>query len=516
MADLRRPEAYPPPRPKRIDLAATHISWVFLTEDAAWKVKRPVDFGFVDFTTIERRRHFCEEELRLNRRLAPDVYLDVVPVRRGPAGHAFTGDAEIVDWAVKMRRLPDARSAAALLAAGALGASDLARLAARLAPFYADAPVAPDEAPPEVFAANVEENLSQLAPFAGDPLDPDRLARVAAAQRRELGRLHPQLAARAAAGRVRDGHGDLRLEHVYVPADPDAPPFAIDAVEFNPRFRRADVALDAAFLAMELEGAGRGDLGAYFVHRFARETNDYELFPLLDLYVGYRALVRAKVACLLAADPATAADRARRKREEAARLLALAEAHTHAHARGARPVVIAVGGLTGAGKSTLADALAEALGLPALSSDLARKHLGGIAPREQAPPSLYTDAFTARAYDELVRRAGLVLASGRGVILDATFRSGEARAAARALAAAHDAAFLFVEAACRDEVLRARLRARAAGPAESDADERVLDQIRRTYAPPDELPARERLVADTERPAGEIVPEIRRRLGEGA
>jgi aminoglycoside phosphotransferase family enzyme/predicted kinase len=518
--DLLRPDRYPPPLPAKIDLRTTHISWVFLTEDTAWKVKRPVSLGFVDFSTADARRTCCEAEVRLNSRLAPGIYQGVAPIHRGPAGHALIGPGPVIDFAVKMQRLPDQRSAAALLAAGRLEPADLGRLAARLARFYREAPAAPagfDAV--TVMESNVEENLQQLADGGAGLLEPERLARVADRQRGDLRRHRDRMRQRQAAGRVRDGHGDLRLEHVYFPeggaGEPPPEPLVIDCVEFNARYRQGDVALDVAFLAMELRARDQPVLAEHFLYRFARESQDYDLYPLVDFFVSYRALVRAKIACLLARDPATSPARARRKESEAGRLLALADGHAQdAGARGPR-VVLAVGGLVGTGKSTLAESLAVALGLPVVSSDATRKFLAGVAPLTRAPAAAYDEAFTRRTYEEVEARAAAVLHSGRGVVLDATFRNPEQRARARALAIAAGARFLFVETTCDEPTLRARLRSRAAGSSESDAGEAVLDRLRGQFLPPVELPAREHRRVDTTRPTAALVAEIGELLAGG-
>jgi predicted kinase len=353
---------------------------------------------------------------------------------------------------------------------------------------------------------NVEENLSQLEAAAGEHLDRERLALVAAAQRRDLQRHHRRLIERQLAGKVRDGHGDLRLEHVYFVPEP----VVIDCVEFSEQFRVADVALDIAFLVMELRAAGRVELAEYFVHRFAQETNDHELYPLLDFYCAYRALVRAKIACLLAADQAVPADKRRRKAREAQELLALTQALESGSPE--RPTVLAVGGQIATGKSSLADGIAQALGLPVISSDVTRKGLGGLRPTDRGGPALYTPGFTERTYGEVIRRAGLVLDGGRGVILDATFRDPAQRRLARDLAAARDARFLFVETVCDEATRRARLRARALGPSASDADEQLLDRLRDAFVPADELPADERLQVLATRPLPALVDDVRARL----
>ncbi|HEY0714388.1 MAG TPA: AAA family ATPase [Polyangia bacterium] len=500
--DLLRPASYPAPTPREVALVSTHISWVFLTDDKAWKVRRPVDFGFVDFSTPEKRRRDCEEELRLNRRLAPDVYLGQASVHRDACGHNFLGRGDLVDHAVVMRRLDASSSAAALLARGELQPSHLTALAQCLAAFYQEAPERPELKTLAVLRHNVEENLQGLE-ASGHFLDSTLLATACASQRRALAALSERLDARRAGGHIRDGHGDLRLEHVYFPPVGRVP-LVIDAVEFSERFRCADTALDIAFLVMELLAAGRRDLAEGFAYQFARASQDYDFYPLLDFYVAYRALVRAKIACLLANDETSPPDKAARKRGEAIALLTLATAR----AESSGTVVVAIGGLVGAGKSTVAEALAQATGMPVVSSDHTRKHLAGLSASARGSPSLYTDDFTQRTRHELTRRAEQVLLSGRSVILDATFRISADRAKARALARTHGARFLFVEVTCDEATLQARLVTRATQSSESDADAAVLAKIRNQFTPPVELPPDERLVVDGRAPVATSVEPV--------
>jgi aminoglycoside phosphotransferase family enzyme/predicted kinase len=490
-AELARPGAFPPPAPRRVTLAATHASWVFLTEGEAWKVKRPVSFGFLDYSDADKRRHCCEEELRLGLRLAPDVYLGVVPVYLGPNGHSFVAPGTVVDHAVRMRRLPDSESAAALLLADRLSPRHLQRLADLLAEFFASAPATPQLGVPGILAANLAENQRQLRPYVDRIVDGDEVNALYHWQQGQLFANAGRLRERIDLGRIRDGHGDLRLEHVYFPED--AAPLVIDPIEFNRRFRCADVALDVAFLAMELDAGGRHDLAAFFLSSFARASNDYELYPLMDLYLAYRAQVRAKVACFVAGDPTTPPAKARRKAASARRLMALALRYRHNDQP--RPI-IAVGGPIGAGKSALAEALSRTLALPAISSDATRKHLGGVRATEPGGATLYSPEMDRRTLAEMLRRARLVVDSGRGVVLDATFRQRETRAAARALAEANGAPFLFVELVADAATLRARLRARKAGESVSDAREDLLERMLAEYDPPTELPEGQRLRLD--------------------
>jgi hypothetical protein len=493
--DLRRPEAYPAPRPARVTQVTTHISWVFLTDREVWKLKRPVDYGFVDYTTPARRRRCCEDEVRLNRRLAPDVYLGVVPVRLGPQGYGFGADGEIVDYAVRMRRLPDERSAAALLGRGALTAEHLTRLAARLARFFREAAPVPEWGALEAIRRNVTENFAQAEPFVDRFLSRGTFDAVRTWQLGFLEREPGRFRARVEEGRIRDGHGDLRLEHVYFEA---ADPLVIDCVEFNDRLRSGDTAGDVAFLAMELTARSRADLAELFLAAFALESDDHDLYGVVDFYAGYRAWVRGKVAAFLAADPSTPPEKAARKAEEARALFVLAR--SYAEGRTGAPPVVAVGGLIGSGKSTLAEALGRAAGTPVISSDRIRKALAGVRATERAPDGAYSAAFSVRTFGELFRRAAVVLESGRGVVLDATFRGRDLRLRARDLARRHGRRFLFAETVCDERTLRERLRRRAAAPSVSDAGEALLDRVRSEFEPVTELSVGEHVRIDTTGP----------------
>jgi aminoglycoside phosphotransferase family enzyme/predicted kinase len=502
--DLARPEAYPAPQPTTVTLVTTHISWVFITDHEVWKLKRPVDYGFVNYRSRDRRRRFCHEELRVNRRLAPDVYLGVVPVRVHKGVHSFTSTGTVVDYAVRMRRLSDSASAEELLRHGALTHERLAALSARLANFYAASGPGPSWGALDVLRGNVEENFDQVRPFIDRFVEPRTFEVVRSWQLGCLAQRAGAFEARQRQGRIRDGHGDLRLEHVYFEREE---PIAIDAIEFNERFRIADVAADVAFLAMELDARSRPDLAAGFLAAFARESDDYDLYSVLDFYLSYRAWVRGKVASFLAADPATGSEKARRKSQEAEKLFALARAYSVPRAEvGA---VIAVGGLIGVGKSTLAAALGRSFSTPVIDSDRTRKGLAGVPATQQAPAEAYTAAFTRQTYDEMFRRADVVLGSGRGLILDATFRDRKLRLRARDLAHRHGRQFRFVEAVCDDATLLARLRARAAGVSVSDATEGLLEQVRREFDPVNELGNGEHVRVHTTLPVSTQVAFVR-------
>jgi aminoglycoside phosphotransferase family enzyme/predicted kinase len=512
--DLCRPEAYPEPRPLAVELVETHLSWVFLTRDSAFKVKKPVSYSFVDFRRVEARRAACEAEVTLNRRLSSDVYLGVVPVRQSGGGLTLSGDGEIVDWAVHMRRLSDATRGDRLLARGALDARRVDALAERLARFHAEARCDTETAAfgalPTV-AGNVAENFRETTQMVGELMSPDE---ARALERSQLAFLRSQeslLARRMAEGRVRDGHGDLRLEHVYFE---EGDPRIIDCIEFSERFRFGDVCADVAFLAMDLVEHGRPDLGELFIARYARSAGDYDLYALVDFYEGYRAHVRAKVASYVANDADASHQLRLEKSAEARRHFILAVASARRSLL--PPMVVAVGGVIASGKSTVAEAIAEQMSCPVIDADRTRKHMLGVPETRRLDETAWSGAYdrsvTRRVYEEVMREAGVVLASGRSVVLDASFRSVQMRKDARALAHAHALPFLFVECHAGRATCLARLEERAKGAAVSDGRAAIFDDFCRAFDPVLELTDAEHAVVDTSRPWSTTLEELRPRV----
>ena len=514
--DLSRPEAYGEHEAGPVEVIATHISWVFRMPTEVFKVKRPVDLGFLDFRTIEARRRACDAELILNQRLAPAVYLDVVPIHRDAQGrHALKGDGQVVDWAVRMVRLPDLERADALLARGELGGGEIDRLATKLAEFHSSVRCDAETArhgQPDAIQGNVEENFAATRAW-GDRYLTEHDARAVERFQRDFLRGHVELLERRAREKhVRDGHGDLRLEHVYVDARRDIR--VIDCIEFNERFRFADVCADLAFLAMDLSWHGRSDLAERLLARYAQATDDYDLYAVVDFYESYRAYVRGKIAGMMAADP-DAPDEARARGAEEARryfLLALVADRRPV----VSPVVVAVGGMIASGKSTVADALGLALGAPVIDADRTRKHLLGVAPEHPVHDRAWEGAYglgvTNRVYDEVLRRADVVLASGRPVVLDASFRAAGQRDAARALAERHNVPFHFVECMASEEVCRDRLHRRAAGGGVSDGRLAIFDEFRARYEDVVELSPAQHIVLDTAQPLERSLAKLRATL----
>jgi uncharacterized protein len=489
-------------RPGEVGVRETHISWVFLAGDLAFKLRKAVTFPFLDYGTAERRRHMCEEEVRLGLRLAPDLYLGlraVVP-RDGGLALADAGDPSALEHVVAMRRFDEADTLAARLEAGRATEDDVREVARHIAEFHSAADPAPPGSfgPPQV-ASTVSENFTTLLAFADEIGDP----RLAAAHRFAVAFLHgrhSQLAARVGRGHVRECHGDLRAEHVILEAGAVA---IFDPVEFDPALREIDTAADLAFLVMELVEGGREDLAEALVQEYRSRGGDDGGDSLLAFYAAYRAWVRAKVACLRAAELPSGARRAR-EMEHARALAALGERLSW---RARRPFVLVTCGASATGKTHLAEALAAAAGVPHLSSDRLRKELAGIAPEERAPRREYSDEASMRTYEQLGARASAAAARG-GAIVDATFRR---RAHRDAFAAAYAGSPppVFVECRAPAAVVAERARRREGDPHRlSDATAEIALHQLLEFEPLDEVHPERHISVRTDRELSAVVDSV--------
>jgi aminoglycoside phosphotransferase family enzyme/predicted kinase len=518
--DLLRPGAYASiARSPTVQCIETHISWVFVLAEDVFKVKKPVRLGFLDFSTMRRRRSACEAEVCLNRRLAPDVYVGTVPIVRGDDGRGRVCTAQewatttlpAVDWAVHMKRLPDAERADTLLGKGALDREAIDAIAVALAAFHrgclSTAASARWGAPASI-ARNLEENFAQTRSRIEQYLSPREAGELRRWQRSFL-RGHSSLfSRRVAEGRVRDGHGDLRLEHVYLRG---CGVTVLDCIEFNKRFRFADVCADIAFLSMDLAGHGRVDLAERLLAVYARETNDFDLYALVDFYESYRAYVRGKIAAMIADDESVGRAVRQRAREEARRYFLLALSADRRSLL--QPAVVAVGGLIASGKSTIAECIGRELSAPVIEADRTRKGMLGIMAttrvEDQAWTGAYDPSFTETVYDEIIRRAGVVLDSGRPVVLDASFRSVSMRNAARDLARRYNVPFRFVECRATADVCRARLALREQHAAVSDGRLAIFEDFCVRFEPVQEIPEAEHTAINTTLPIEENLDALR-------
>ncbi len=474
-----------------VAVVQTHISWVFLLEREVYKLKKPVRFAFLDFRDLERRRHFCREEVRLNRRLAADVYLGVVGIRPTADGFELVDeDAEgICEVAVHMRRLPESSMLPELLDRGAVDDALIARLVARLVAFHAEADDGPEvraAGDPERVLAQMENDFAETSRFHGKTIAADDDAHLQSFCRREIARRADLLRARCRQGRVRDGHGDLHAEHVCVRSEADGGLAIFDCIEFEPEFRRRDVAGEIAFLAMDFEFRGHPGLAAKLVAEYASQADDERLPELIPLFACHRAYIRGKVDSLKSEeDEVESRERAAAARS-ARRHFALARRYTWR----ARPVLVVVGGLSGTGKSSLARELADRTGWSHHSSDRIRKEIAGIEATSRVgagdEAGLYSRDMHARTYDELHHRARVDLQEGHGAILDATFLRRRDRERAAKDAERMGALYVFVECVAPEAITVERLRARAAADDDpSDADEAVFRRQCEMYERPD-------------------------------
>ena len=474
-----------------VRLVETHISWVLLTESLAYKLKKPVRLAFLDFTMLAARRRFCEEELRLNRRLAPALYLDVVDVCDSPQGPTFGGVGPVVDVAVRMRRFPDGALWSEMLAEGTLASRHIDALAQRLADFHRDAAVAP---PGSVFgsAASHEratqgliEAIDAVKKTDGTPGPAIGWPALRAWLDQQQQALAPLWAARLRAGRVRECHGDLHLANVLQLAGEAT---AFDAIEFDAELRWIDVLDDIAFLAMDLLANGRRDLAFRFINAYLAASGDYDGLPVLRHGMVCRALVRARVMAIGETQGVHSAARC-----GAQDYLALAAAL--ACSADARLAI--THGLPGSGKSFTAQGVVEAAGAIGVRSDVERKRLFGLAARQSShghvPGGIYDQAATQRTYSRLREIATVALAAGWPVVVDAAFLLRSERTAFAALAASLSVPFTVFDCQAEQPLLRQRLVQRQLGGVDaSEADGAVLDRLTAVEEP---LGAAERAVA---------------------
>ena len=462
-----------------VTLIQTHISNVLLAGEHAYKLKKPVAFGFVDFSTLEARRCCCEEELRLNRRTAPQIYLDVVRVTGTEGAPRLGGRGPVIEYAVRMRRFATRNLADRRARAGRLNAAHIDRLAAAVAAFHARAATAPAGAhygAPDKVLRWARENFALCLLRLDDEPRRARLQRLAQWTEEEFRRRAGWFAARHAGGFIRECHGDLHLANIVLL---DEVPVPFDGIEFNAELRFIDVASDVAFTFMDLVEHGLPRLAWRFLNQYLEASGDYGLLTGLRFYAVYRALVRAKVSLIRAHQPDTHASEKQRAAAAFLRDLALAERLAAASS----PLLVAIGGLSGSGKTTVASLLLEHLGALRVRSDIERKRLAGLAAGARTAAAfgagLYSPEMTMRTYERLHEVAASVLAAGFPVIIDAAMLRRVERRALSRLAVRFGVRYECIWCDASAATLRARVaRRQAQGADASDATLAVLEQQR--------------------------------------
>lgn len=443
---LQNPAFYPHPT-DNIQLIETHISWVILTGPYAYKIKKPVNFGFLDFTSLEARQHFCREELRLNQRLTRDLYLDVLPITGSEQTPQLQGDGPAIEYVLKMRQFPQSGLLSELQNQGLLHAQHIDELAQQIASFHNHAPKISADHPlaqPDAIMAPILQNFEQIRPLLNDADDLQQLEALQAWAQDSFIRLRPLLEQRRDNGSIRECHGDIHLGNATLI---DGQVTLFDCIEFNEPFRLIDVACDAAFLAMDLEDRGLHSLSSSFINAWLEQADQHQALPLLNFYKAYRAMVRAKVSLFRYCqeqEPAIL--------QQYRNYATLAESYSAIPSR----FLAITHGTSAIGKSTVALQLVEDLGAVRIRSDYERKRLFGEqdeAHKDQLNKGIYTANAGAATYQRIHHLARQALQAGFPVVLDATYLHDSSRQQARDIADDCGVPFLILDCHAPDAVV---------------------------------------------------------------
>ena len=477
---LKNPKSYPHPV-DQVKLVETHISWIFLTGLYAYKIKKPVKFSFVDFSTLERRRWFCEEEVRLNRRLAPEVYLGIVPITGSPVHPHIEGQGAPFEFAVKMKQFLSDQEIHDILASGEKAESCISQLADRIATFHAQIEKAEEHSPfgnPDLIWQPMKECLHEIPLHFLTQHTQGFLPQIERWVQTEWRKLSDVFLYRKRAGFVRECHGDLHLGNI---AMFEGKVCVFDALEFQPRLRWIDVMSEVAFLVMDLEKHGHQDLAFVFLNRYLELTGDYRGLRVFRLYQVYRALVRAKVAGLRLAQLAEHGAEEEKAKCDLTGYLELA----HRFRARTTPALILMHGVSGTGKTTVSTEILKTIGAIRVRSDVERKRLFAetLASKANVPQEegLYHSDMTERTYKQLWELARTLLQAGFSVVVDATFLKQHHRKLFRGLAKCQACAWFIVDVFAPEAVLAERIERRSReGHDTSDATVDVMKRQQET------------------------------------
>jgi aminoglycoside phosphotransferase family enzyme/predicted kinase len=492
-----------PRGPSEVGHRETHISHLFFVGDLVYKVKKAVRFSFLDYSTPVKRRYFLHEELRLNRRLAPSVYLGVLPISYDGHGWQLGSDGNPVEYTLIMRRLPERRMLDFLIERDQVTPQLIRSLAQTLALFHEQAATGEkinDSGHPLAIRKLWDKNLAELRPFLGKLLDPEVFESFQDFGHCFISEHEDLFLRRVHEGRIRDIHGDLHCEHIcFAPEGIQI----FDCIEFDARLRCCDIASEIAFLVMDMEFRGGGELAREFLKRYLGVMDDPDLRALLPFYKCHRALVRGKVAALRSDEASS----------QAIRYFDYAHRVTW---EPYKPFLLMICGLTGSGKSTLACELGRRLGMRVISSDATRKALAGTSKRQDTVPyeeGIYSSSMTERTYVQMAEETEKLILKGEGAILDATFHRRAYRQPILGLAAEHNIPLVLVHCRSSEDVVQERLRKRAEeGRGLSDGRWEVYLKQKDAFEPVQEAPAGNYLVIDTEAPLDVLVQNVERFL----
>lgn len=467
---MLQPEFYPHDVQAPIRLMQTHVSYVLLTGDLAYKLKKPVDFGFLDYSTLAKRKHFCEEELRLNQRAAAPIYLAAMPIAQQGDRYVLGGEDNVVEYAVKMREFPQSALLSHKFEQGELTEDLLRQLAEAIADFHLKAETNDyirNFGTVDNVRQSIDENYEQTVGFIGGPQTQQQFDETKAYTDQFFATQQALLQQRMDQGKIRACHGDLHLNNICYWQDEL---LLFDCIEFNEPFRFVDVMFDIAYIIMDLTVQGRRDLAASFLSHYVECTGDWEGLQVLPLYVSRQSYVRAKVTSFLLGDPSIDEATKQAAAAKAAKYYTLA--WSYMQPQPGRLLVMS--GLSGSGKTTVAKELSRQLGAIHIRSDAVRKHLAGVPLQARGDDSLYTPEMSQQTYERLTELGGTLAHQGYTVILDAKFDRVATRKLAIAQAESHNVPFTVVHCQAPTGVLEQRVRDRRGDIA--DATVAVLAQ----------------------------------------
>ncbi len=497
---LLKKEAYPE-EVKHIKLFQTHISWVFLTGKYAYKVKKPVNFGFLDYSTLEKRRYFCFKEVELNKRLSPSIYLGVVPIKNNGGNITIDGKGEVIDYAVKMMEMPQERMMDKLLEEKKVSRKMVEKIACIISNFHQKAERSRDIdkfGKIEVIKNNTDENFAQTKDCIDHLITQhqyDAIFKYTDDFYRENKELFEE---RIKQGKICDCHGDLYSKNICIT---DNNIYIYDCIEFNERFRYSDTASDVAFLAMDLDFHNEKELSQHFISSYMDFSHDYNLPSILPFYKIYRAYVRGKVHAFQSND------------ETSRQYFDLSYSYIPERYK---PRLFCIMGLTGTGKTTIAKELAKRLNSAVFHSDYVRKELLSLSPYKREFSSynegIYAPQITEKTYAEMIKRAKNALKQGQNVILDATYRKKEKRETLKREVAKLGIKPIFVETICKEKEIKERLRKREKKKTISDGRWEIYVKQKEEF---EHLSRSEGVIIDTGRSPEENISYLLNLIPEG-
>lgn len=498
-----------PNKPEELKVIQTHISYVFIADELVYKIKKPVNFGFLDFTTLELRRLYCEKEVELNRRLCPEVYLGVVSISLTEKGYEVENSENPVEYAVKMKKLPE-QDMPGLLKKRELTKQHIDLIVNVLVPFYKSARTGKgiDEyGSIDVISFNTEENFSQTKGFVGRALNKWRYEEIVKWTRNFIKEKASLFNRRIEKGFIRECHGDLYSANICF--DDLRKVYIYDCIEFNERFRCQDVASDIAFLSMDLDFHDYEELSKYFVNSYIEKSDDRDLLKLLNFYKCYRAYVRGKIGCFTSEDKALTDEQRAEALKNAQRYFDLSYLYA-----GGIPKLFVVFGLSGTGKSTLAKALSKITLSEWIPSDMVRKSLVGIAPTEHRyepfEKGIYSKEYTEKTYKKMIELAGIALKRGRDVVLDATFRERAYRKLVEDKLGF--ARIYWIWCTAPDSVVRERFMKRKDSTDISDARWEIYLAQKEKFEPPAEISEQRLISIETVEDTRSLIEKILKRF----